>query len=161
MERTETTDAWANWLMEYEEVRRTSPQPPYAIMHYPASGWWNPGRETPLDLMTRADLVAHSISSSPSQLPTRSTLLPSSPHLLTVNPRTRYNASGGPLLNVFVETYPGEDFNLLLREFDVYTAVAHLDVVPKLNAVIKGRETDWGGMVMEHADTALSNHNVP
>ncbi|KAF8192339.1 hypothetical protein K438DRAFT_1935133 [Mycena galopus ATCC 62051] len=60
-----------------------------------------------------------------------------------------------------MKTYPVEDFNLLLHEFDVYTAVAHLDIVPKLHAVIKCRFEPWGGLIMEYAGTTLSIYDVP
>ncbi|KAJ7794269.1 thiolase-like protein [Mycena olivaceomarginata] len=91
------------------------------------------------------NLVTHHASSSP-PTPTLSTLSSRSPHLLTIDPyKTRggnkaslYEATfaltGGPLLNVFMKTYPVEDFDLLLHEFDVYIAVAHLVIVPKLYA---------------------------
>ncbi|KAJ7041294.1 hypothetical protein C8F04DRAFT_1391151 [Mycena alexandri] len=168
-----TESWWANWLKEYEEGRRAeeaSKPPAYAIMHYPA--WlWGLSRDVPLDLMTREDLVTRHTSSSPPPAP--SSLSSSSPHILTINPETTgvgnkasfYEATfvlaGGPPLNVFMKTYPVEDFDLLCHEFDVYTTVGHLDVVPKLYAVVKGRSTDWGGLIMEHAGTSLSIYNLP
>jgi hypothetical protein len=60
-----------------------------------------------------------------------------------------------------MKTYPVEDFDLLLHEFDVYIVVAHLVIVPKLYAVIKCRFEPWGGLIMEHAGTTLSIYDVP
>ncbi|KAJ7301074.1 hypothetical protein DFH08DRAFT_979078 [Mycena albidolilacea] len=72
-----------------------------------------------------------------------------------------FDLAGGPLFNMFMKTYPVEDFDLLLHEFDVYIAVAHLVIVPKLHAVIKCRFEPWGALIMEHAGTTLSIYDVP
>ncbi|KAJ7749800.1 hypothetical protein DFH07DRAFT_942001 [Mycena maculata] len=168
----EIMDSWADCrlklaLKEYEETERVRLASAYAIMNYRSDG-----DDVPLDLMTREDLVAHRASSSP-PTPTLSTLSSPSPHRLIIDPLSRregnkaslfeatFALAGGPRLNVFMKTYPVEDFNVLIHEFDVYTAVAHLVIVPKLHAVIKARFDPWGGLILEHAGTTLSSRDVP
>ncbi|KAJ7809967.1 hypothetical protein B0H14DRAFT_3880786 [Mycena olivaceomarginata] len=123
--------------------------------------------------MTRADLVAHHVSSSPLPTPTSSTLSSPSPYILTIDPYTTrggnkacthhatFAMDGGPLFNVVLKTYPVEDFDLLVHEFDVYTAVAPLaGVVPTLHAVVKSRFEPWGGLILENAGTVLSVYDT-
>ncbi|KAJ7738069.1 hypothetical protein DFH07DRAFT_86406 [Mycena maculata] len=113
-----------------------------------------------LDLMTCADLP------SPPLTPTLSS---PSPLLLTYdrfktfagNEAQMYEADfgpdEGPQLHVLVKTYHDKNMHLLRHEFNVYTAVAHLSIVPKLHAVIKSRSRPhWGGLIMEHAGTSLA-----
>ncbi|KAJ7213100.1 hypothetical protein GGX14DRAFT_446295 [Mycena pura] len=124
--------------------------------------------------MTRADLVAHHVSPSPLPTPTSSTLSSASPHLITIDPystrggnkacihHATFAMDGRPPFNVVLKTYPVEDFNLLIHEFDVYTAVAHLAVVvPTLHAVVKSRFEPWGGLILEDAGTVLSKYDTP
>jgi hypothetical protein len=106
-------------------------------------------------------------------MPTSSTLSSPSPHIITIDPyKTRggnkacihhatFAIDGGPLFNVVLKTYPVEDFDLLIHEFDVYTAVTHLAVVvPKLHAVVKPRFEPWGGLILEDAGTVLSVYDT-
>ncbi|KAJ7029907.1 hypothetical protein C8F04DRAFT_1187262 [Mycena alexandri] len=121
---------------------------------------WGPSSQTPLDLMTRADVVAHFTSSFPQLTPP--TPSSSSPHSV-INPHT---TSAGNTASLYEATLvlaegPQRPTQLNSHQLDVYTTVGHLAVVPKLHAVIKGRFTDWGGLIMEHAGTALSIHEGP
>ncbi|KAJ7085407.1 hypothetical protein B0H15DRAFT_846801 [Mycena belliarum] len=174
-QRMEITDPWAAYWADWLKGKapttqgKQAPQSYYAIMNFPADGFTGP--DVPLDLMTREDLVAHYASESYS--PTPPPLSAAAPHRLTIDGRSErcgnkaslfqatFALAGGPLLDVFVKTYPVEDFDLLLREFDVYSAAAHSGIVPKLHATIKCRPQPWGGLIMENAGTALSAYDDP
>ncbi|KAJ7801416.1 hypothetical protein B0H14DRAFT_2615319 [Mycena olivaceomarginata] len=121
--------------------------------------------------MSRADLVAYSTSSLVSTH--ISTLSSPSPYFLTIDSfksRGGHTAAihhgtfameGETPLRVVLKTYAIEDINLLIHEFDVYAAIAHLAViVPTLHAVVKPRYDPWGGLILENAGTVLSEYEI-
>ncbi|KAJ7862740.1 hypothetical protein B0H14DRAFT_3444456 [Mycena olivaceomarginata] len=68
---------------------------------------------------------------------------------------------GEKSLRVVLKTYAIEDINLLIHEFDVYAAIAHLAViVPTLHAVVKPHYDPWGGLILENAGTVLSEYEI-
>ncbi|KAJ6605710.1 hypothetical protein B0H10DRAFT_2440158 [Mycena sp. CBHHK59/15] len=146
------TDPWADWAAQDQEHYEP---PSYAILHHP--GLFPPGRLLHLFVCFNAHI--HLSSPLPYFL-TIDSFKSRGGHTAAIHHGT-FAMEGETPLRVVLKTYALEDINLLIHEFDVYAAIAHLAViVPTLHAVVKPRYDPWGGLILENAGTVLSEYEI-